>query len=102
MMVAMIACAVLGIIALGINGQATITAPMVVSSGRSTPWQLRATTSSRFCSSLFACSCAVRRFHSLVSSGTSSKQISNETHDALPVGYGAVVLESFVEACLPS
>jgi carbon starvation protein len=38
---------------------------------------------------------ALSGFHSLVSSGTSSKQISNETH-ILPVGYGAMVLESFV------
>ena len=38
---------------------------------------------------------ALSGFHSLVSTGTSSKQVSNET-DALPVGYGAMVLESFV------
>ena len=38
---------------------------------------------------------ALSGFHSLVSSGTSSKQVSNET-DMLPVGFGAMVLESFV------
>ena len=35
---------------------------------------------------------AISGFHCLVSSGTSSKQISNET-DALPIGYGAMLLE---------
>ena len=35
---------------------------------------------------------AVSGFHSLVSSGTSSKTISNEK-DMLKVGYGAMVLE---------
>lgn len=38
---------------------------------------------------------AVSGFHSLVSSGTSSKTISNEK-DMLKVGYGAMVLESFL------
>ncbi|MDD4879352.1 MAG: carbon starvation CstA family protein, partial [Candidatus Omnitrophica bacterium] len=34
-------------------------------------------------------------FHALVSSGTTSKQISNEK-DAKPIGYGGMLLESFV------
>lgn len=34
-------------------------------------------------------------FHGLVCSGTTSKQISNETH-CQPVGYGAMLLEGFV------
>ena len=38
---------------------------------------------------------AVSGFHSLVSSGTSSKTISNEK-DMLKVGYGAMVLESLL------
>lgn len=38
---------------------------------------------------------AVSGFHSLVSSGTSSKTISNE-RDMLPVGYGSMVLECVV------
>ena len=38
---------------------------------------------------------AVSGFHSLVSSGTSSKTVSNEK-DMLKVGYGAMVLESFL------
>ena len=36
---------------------------------------------------------AVSGFHSLVSSGTSSKTIANEK-DMLKVGYGAMILES--------
>lgn len=38
---------------------------------------------------------AVSGFHSLVSSGTSSKAISNEK-DMLPVGYGAMLVESLL------
>lgn len=38
---------------------------------------------------------AVSGFHSLVSTGTSSKTVSNEK-DMLPVGYGSMVLESLV------
>lgn len=34
-------------------------------------------------------------FHCLIASGTTSKQLSKET-DALPVGYGGMLLESFV------
>jgi carbon starvation protein len=34
-------------------------------------------------------------FHCLIASGTTSKQLSKET-DALPVGYGSMLLESFV------
>lgn len=37
-------------------------------------------------------------FHSIVASGTTSKQLSNET-DAKPVAYGSMLLESFL-ACL--
>ena len=36
---------------------------------------------------------AISGFHSLVASGTTSKQVSKET-DALPVGYGSMLLES--------
>ena len=38
---------------------------------------------------------AVSGFHSLVSSGTSSKQVRNEK-DMLPIGYGAMILESLL------
>ena len=88
MMVTMIVCAVLGIFVLGFQGKATITAPAFT--GFSTK-------SGRMFPVLFvsvACG-ALSGFHSLVSSGTSSKQVSNEA-DAVKVGYGAMVLESFV------
>jgi carbon starvation protein len=38
---------------------------------------------------------AVSGFHSLVSSGTTSKQIANERH-ILPIGFGSMLLESFL------
>ena len=88
MMIVMIACAVLGIVVLGVNGQATITAP--VFTGFST-------VSGMMFPVLFvsvACG-ALSGFHSLVSSGTSSKQVEKE-QDAVKVGYGAMIVESFV------
>lgn len=94
MMVAMIASAVVGIVALAANGQASMTAPMIASADT---FSALASKGSYLFPLLFvsvACG-ALSGFHSLVSSGTSSKQLSNET-DALPVGYGAMVLESFV------
>ena len=87
MMVVMIVCAVLGICVLGINGQATITAPVFTNfsaSGMMFPVLFVSV----------ACG-ALSGFHSLVSSNTSSKQVSNET-DAVKVGYGAMIVESFV------
>jgi carbon starvation protein len=47
-----------------------------------------------FCFITIACG-AVSGFHALISSGTTPKLIARETH-ALPVGYGAMLLESFV------
>ena len=41
---------------------------------------------------------AVSGFHSLVSSGTSSKQVRNEK-DMLGIGYGAMILESLLAVC---
>jgi carbon starvation protein len=38
---------------------------------------------------------AISGFHSLVASGTTSKQLSRETH-ALPIGYGAMLIESLL------
>jgi len=43
---------------------------------------------------LIACG-AISGFHALVSSGTTSKQITNE-HDALRIGYGAMVVEGIL------
>ena len=47
-----------------------------------------------FCFITIACG-AISGFHSLISSGTTPKMISRESH-ALPVGYGSMLLESFV------
>jgi carbon starvation protein len=47
-----------------------------------------------FCFITIACG-AVSGFHALISSGTTPKMIAKESH-ALPVGYGSMVLESFV------
>ena len=88
MMVVMIVCAVLGICVLGVNGQATMTAPMFTGFS---------TASGNMFPVLFvsvACG-ALSGFHSLVSSGTSSKQVEKE-QDAVKVGYGAMIVESFV------
>ena len=88
MMVVMIVCAVLGIIVLGVNGQATITAPVFTGFSTKSGMMFPVLFVSVACGALSG-------FHSLVSSSTSSKQASNET-DAVKVGYGAMVLESFV------
>ena len=94
MMVAMIACAVVGIFVMGVNGRATMTAPMVVSS--QTLSALAAKGNYLFPLLFVSVACgALSGFHSLVSSGTSSKQIAREP-DMLSVGFGAMVLESFV------
>jgi carbon starvation protein len=47
-----------------------------------------------FCFITIACG-AISGFHSLISSGTTPKMITREGH-ALPVGYGSMLLESFV------
>jgi carbon starvation protein len=47
-----------------------------------------------FCFITIACG-AVSGFHSLISSGTTPKLVAREKH-VLPVGYGAMLLESFV------
>ncbi len=47
-----------------------------------------------FCFITIACG-AISGFHALISSGTTPKMISREGH-ALPIGYGSMLLESFV------
>jgi carbon starvation protein len=47
-----------------------------------------------FCFITIACG-AISGFHALISSGTTPKMIAKETH-AMPVGYGSMLLESFV------
>ena len=94
MMLVMIACAVVGIVVLGAAGKATMTAPMIVDGD--TLAALSASGKNVFPLLFVSVACgALSGFHSLVSSGTSSKQVERES-DALPVGYGAMVLESFV------
>lgn len=91
MMIVMIVCAVLGIFVLGANGEATMTAPMVADISA------LATNGSYLFPLLFvsvACG-ALSGFHSLVSTNTSSKQVEKE-QDAVVVGYGAMIVESFV------
>lgn len=91
MMIVMIVCAVLGIFVLGANGQATMTAPMVADISA-----LAANGSYLFPLLFVSVACgALSGFHSLVSTNTSSKQVEKE-QDMVVVGYGAMVLESFV------
>ena len=88
MMLVMIVCAVLGIVVLGVNGQATMTAPMFTGFSTKSGMMFPVLFVSVACGALSG-------FHSLVSSGTSSKQVEKE-QDAVKVGYGAMVVESFV------
>ena len=88
MMIVMIVCAVLGIVVLGAKGQATITAPVFTGFTSAAGMMFPVLFVSVACGALSG-------FHSLVSSGTSSKMVENEA-DAVKVGYGAMVVESFV------
>ena len=91
MMILMIVCAVVGIFVLGARGEAQITAPMVADFSA-----LAANGSYVFPLLFVSVACgALSGFHSLVSTNTSSKQVEKE-QDMLPVGYGAMVVESFV------
>lgn len=88
MMIVMIVCVVLGIVVLGAKGQATITAPVFTGFTSASGMMFPVLFVSVACGALSG-------FHSLVSSGTSSKMVENEA-DAVKVGYGAMVVESFV------
>ena len=91
MMIVMIVCAVIGVFVLGASGNATMSAPMVADFSA-----LAANGSYVFPLLFVSVACgALSGFHSLVSTNTSSKQISKE-QDMVPVGYGAMILESFV------
>ena len=91
MMIVMIVCAVLGIFVLGANGEATMTAPMVADISA-----LAANDSYLFPLLFVSVACgALSGFHSLVSTNTSSKQVEKE-QDTVVVGYGAMIVESFV------
>lgn len=87
---------VLGVVVGGLNGQLNIVAPAVsdaqlFSFNGTTPPLLPVLFITIACG---ACS----GFHSIVASGTTSKQLDRET-DAKPVAYGGMLLESFF-ACL--
>lgn len=88
MMIVMIVCAVFGIVVLGAKGQAIITAPVFTGFTSASGMMFPVLFVSVACGALSG-------FHSLVSSGTSSKMVENEA-DAVKVGYGAMVVESFV------
>lgn len=88
MMIVMIVCAVLGIVVLSAKGQAIITAPVFTGFTSASGMMFPVLFVSVACGALSG-------FHSLVSSGTSSKMVENEA-DAVKVGYGAMVVESFV------
>ena len=88
MMIVMIACAVLGIVVLGARGEATMTAPVFTGFSNASGMMFPVLFVSVACGALSG-------FHSLVSSGTTSKQLERET-DAVKVGYAAMVVESFV------
>ena len=88
MMIVMIACAVFGIVVLGARGEATMTAPVFTGFSNASGMMFPVLFVSVACGALSG-------FHSLVSSGTTSKQLERET-DAVKVGYAAMVVESFV------
>ncbi len=91
MMLVMIGCAVVGIFVLALGGEAEMTAPMVADFGA-----LAEGGSFVFPLLFVSVACgALSGFHSLVSTNTSSKQVRDE-RDMVVVGYGAMVLESFV------
>ena len=88
MMIVMIVAAVIGIFVLGAAGKATITAPVFTGFSTASGMMFPVLFVSVACGALSG-------FHSLVSSGTTSKQLDKES-DSVPVGYGAMIVESFV------
>ena len=108
----MIILAFVGIIGAGVNGSATLDIPaftgfrasnVAVLDGEpiigpnGAPVINSAAASGFLFPALFvtiACG-AISGFHSLVASGTTSKQIENEKH-ALPIGYGGMLIESLL------
>lgn len=84
---AMMLIAVFGIILAAITKSATFQVPAF------TGWKL-ANGSTLFPALFITVACgACSGFHSLIASGTSSKQLDNEAH-ARPIGYGAMLIES--------
>ena len=83
---AMMVVALVGIFFSGFTGSATFEIPMF------TGWKTGIGTMFPALFITVACG-ACSGFHSLISSGTSSKQIANEA-DAKPIGYGSMLIES--------
>jgi len=79
---------ILGVLAAGFTGKLAIVAPAVQATPEGAPsmWPFLFIT--------IACG-AISGFHSLVSSGTSAKQVSKE-EDAVFVGYGSMLMEGFL------
>ncbi len=83
---AMMGVAVIGIISNAFTGNASFDIPMV------TGWKTGIGTMFPALFITVACG-ACSGFHSLISTGTSSKQLRNEK-DAKPIGYGSMLIES--------
>ena len=83
---AMMVVALVGIFFSGFTGSATFEIPMV------TGWSTKIGTMFPALFITVACG-ACSGFHSLISSGTSSKQLASEA-DAKPIGYGSMLIES--------
>ncbi|MEK9728191.1 MAG: carbon starvation protein A [Candidatus Margulisiibacteriota bacterium] len=79
---------ILGAVMVGGTGKLSFVAPAVVHEPMGAPSMMP------FLFITIACG-AISGFHSLVSSGTTSKQVSNEQH-ALPIGFGSMLIEAFL------
>jgi carbon starvation protein len=87
---------VLGVLIGGISGNVTIVAPAVSTANL---FSYNGTTPPMLPILFITIACgACSGFHSIVASGTTSKQLDKET-DAKPVAYGGMLLESFL-ACI--
>ena len=90
----MIAVAVIGVLGTALTGTATLAIPafgLAEAKGNGL-----FTTGSVFPALFITIACgSISGFHSLVSSGTTAKQIDNE-RDAKPIGYGAMLIECVV------
>jgi carbon starvation protein len=87
---------VVGVLVGGISGNLTIVAPAVSTANL---FSYNGTTPPMLPILFITIACgACSGFHSIVASGTTSKQLDKET-DAKPVAYGGMLLESFL-ACL--
>ncbi|MDP3073543.1 MAG: carbon starvation CstA family protein [Opitutaceae bacterium] len=87
---------VIGVLVGGLSGNVTIAAPAVSSANL---FSFNGTTPPLLPILFITIACgACSGFHSIVASGTTSKQLDRET-DAKPVAYGGMLLESFL-ACI--